>query len=355
MVLLAGLTSTLFLATKGAETNDDTMNTLEGSWILEQITCEVQTALYFKEREENSLEFVAVDQNGDGMPDTIRYSWTGVAGDPLMRQFNSNSEEAMAEDVHGFSLSYFVQATTDPIRIMLVMGNASSPSSQDQAKQSQFASLGYEVIPVDDADSQATYDKVISQVEVAYISEEANNNANNVAQKLYKASIGILNEEHTAHKALKLSSSKGSTLTATSINVVNNSHYILQPFGMGALTLCSSTQLVKMNNNHASGLVSLAEAEASFQPALAVLHYKATEIGGGKASGRRVLLPWGGDSFDFNRLNSEALTILDRSIEWAAGDYGLERISIDLQIGPSPAGLVETSSAVLNRPRVTGP
>lgn len=354
-VILAGIMSTLYIAMKGAETNDATMNALEGSWILEQITSEVQTALYFKEREANSLEFVAVDQDGDSAPDTIHYSWSGTAGDSLTRQFNNETAVVIAEDVDALSFTYSTQATSDPIRVMLVMGNAGSPSSQDAAKQSQFEAWGYQVIPVDDGASQATYDDAISQAAVAYVSEEANQNANGVAQKLYEASIGILNEELAAHNDFKMSSSNGTELTATSIDIVNTSHYITQPFSLGALTICSSTRLVRMRNTHASGLVELAEANNSSQPALAILDYKATERGGGKASGRRVILPWGGGSFDFNALNNDALTILQRSIDWAAGDNELLGISMSLQVGSDSESLVETQAEVLNRTRVTGP
>jgi len=338
-----------------ADTDTVVMNTLASGTLLEQMTAELESALYFKDRSLTSLEFVVGDQDGDGAPETIRYAWSGVNGDPLTRTFNAQPAETVAADVYKFMLGYTVQATSDPIRVMLLMGNATTPSSQDAAKQAALESFGFDVTPVDDGDSQAKYDDVISQVEVAYISEEVYQNGNGVAQKLVDASIGILNEEVAANDDLLTASSSGGNLTATSIDITDNSHYITQSFGIGALTICGSTSLNKMNGTLAGGLVKLADANVSSSPALGVIDYNGALYGVGKAAGRRVVLPFGGDSFDFNQLNANGLTIVQRSVEWAAGGFELTGVSIALQVGSDTAAKVEGRAEILNRTRVTGP
>ncbi len=42
-------------------------------------------------------------------------------------------------------------------------------------------------------------------------------------------------------------------------------------------------------------------------------------MGSGTAAGRRVMVPWGDAGFDFASLNADGHTIMQRSIEWAAG------------------------------------
>ena len=54
-----------------------------------------------------SIEFTVPDRSdpADGTPETIRYSWSGDAGDPLLRRYNGSNPAVVADDVHHLDLS----------------------------------------------------------------------------------------------------------------------------------------------------------------------------------------------------------------------------------------------------------
>jgi prepilin-type N-terminal cleavage/methylation domain-containing protein len=50
--------------------------------------------------------FTVPDRTGDGNADTIRFSWTGTKGQPLLRTLNGGTPEPVADDVQSFVLTY---------------------------------------------------------------------------------------------------------------------------------------------------------------------------------------------------------------------------------------------------------
>jgi hypothetical protein len=52
-----------------------------------------------------AVAFTVPDRNGDGQLETLRYWWSGRAGDPLMYQFNSDPALVMVGDVDTFQLT----------------------------------------------------------------------------------------------------------------------------------------------------------------------------------------------------------------------------------------------------------
>lgn len=105
-------------------------------------------------------------------------------------------------------------------------------------------------------------------------------------------------------------------------NVVDNSHFITSTFATGNLTLSTSNQwFVEVVSGLASGAQVLATIEAN-KDSLFVFESGAQLVGEIPAAGRRVQLPWGDVSFDFSALTADALTIMKRAIEWAAGMEG---------------------------------
>jgi len=54
------------------------------------------------------------DRTGDGVAETIRYAWSGVAGAPLTRQVNGGAAHPIAADVRGFDLSYLTRTVGPP-------------------------------------------------------------------------------------------------------------------------------------------------------------------------------------------------------------------------------------------------
>ena len=121
------------------------------------------------------------------------------------------------------------------------------------------------------------------------------------------------------------------------------------------LSICEPPQeLVYRGGKTASGMVALGRRPPSRQKLLLTLETGALLNNGEQAAGRRVMLPWGGSSFDFHSLTHDARILLDRALTWAAGDM-LVSVGLSIQQGPSDQGRVVSRTVILNRPRVSGP
>lgn len=106
MFLLAGLSSAVLMSLRANQMPDDIRSTLDASDVLSDIADEARYAIYITERSDRVLQFAVPDMNEDGLDDVIRYEWSGVAGDPLVRTFNFDSPVNIAENVQDFDLSY---------------------------------------------------------------------------------------------------------------------------------------------------------------------------------------------------------------------------------------------------------
>jgi hypothetical protein len=105
-LLVGGLASSVLIANR-ALLRDATPAAEAGrsSQALSQLAGDLRHAYRFSERTASAVTFDVPDRNGDRLPETIRYWWSGVAGQPLMYRFNSEPAVAIAEDVQQFNLS----------------------------------------------------------------------------------------------------------------------------------------------------------------------------------------------------------------------------------------------------------
>jgi len=104
-VILAALVSVMLLASRALSAIAGT-TVAEAGEAADQLTTDLSLAQAFSQREPNSVTFTVPDRTGDGQGETIRYWWSGVAGQPLMRQVNGGQASAVAGNVHHFNLSY---------------------------------------------------------------------------------------------------------------------------------------------------------------------------------------------------------------------------------------------------------
>ena len=204
--------------------------------------------------------------------------------------------------------------------LLLVVVNPAVLNVQLSAKKALIESWGYTVNLIDESDSQANFDAAIAVNDVAYIPQEIN--SSNLGTKLRDAAIGVVNEEGEQVDELGFSADK-LFKSRHEIDVVDNTHYITQPFAAGLLSFTSSDQSVHMlSNSLAPGLQTLGESfntGSLWQPSLGTLDVGDGLSGGGTAAGRRVQLPWGGGTFDINELTDDGRTIMQRAIEWGGG------------------------------------
>ena len=108
-ILMVGLGSAILIASHALpERNTSTDALLEASDVVDGMVGELNCALAFTERSATAVEFTVADRNGDLAPETIRYAWSGVAGNPLTREYNNGSAVTIAQDVHSFKLAYLL-------------------------------------------------------------------------------------------------------------------------------------------------------------------------------------------------------------------------------------------------------
>lgn len=246
-------------------------------------------------------------------------------------------------------------ATTNALDVLMVVGDPSSLTSEESAKQSKLEGWGWRVTLVDEDSSQSTFDVAIARTDVAYVTMEVN--ASDLGTKLKDAIIGVVCEQPDLIDEFGFGSSIG-TSNDTTIDIQDDFHYITDGFALGSLTILSSSQdIQRINANKSIDLRELAIQTS--KPALGCLERGDAIYGGGTAAGRRVTLPWGDSSFDLSDLTADGETILQRSLEWAGIDFRVlvpvtdtttptaqEQLRLDWldSIGYATTLLVETSS-----------
>jgi hypothetical protein len=108
-VLFAGMASAVMLSLRAGDVSVGThQRSRDAASAVLAVTRELQHATAFNSSYGSAtrVEFTIPDQTGDGNPETVRYSWSGVAGEPLYRTFNGGTAEETLKNVHVFNLKY---------------------------------------------------------------------------------------------------------------------------------------------------------------------------------------------------------------------------------------------------------
>lgn len=209
-------------------------------------------------------------------------------------------------------------ATGSTKNLLLIAGNGSSPSATDREKRDLFESWGYTVTLLDDRASQSAYDAALVGQDVVYVSEEVS--SGNVNSKLRSTTLGVVNDEPFLHDDFRVSTGHARhDNNTTSIDIADNSHYITSVFSVGTLEIYNTSDRVRSNSYaQALGTEVLADGPGLLleEPVLMVTETDAM-LTLGTAAGRRVMFP-AGDRFRVTNLTEDGLTLLQRSLEWAA-------------------------------------
>lgn len=137
-VLMWAMLSTMLIASKAIGSSDSKIAKIsQGNNILQRITADLSLAQSFSERTATAVTFTVPDRNGDGSPETIRYAWSGTAGDPLTYQYNGGTVVNLAQDVHAFDLDYLLKTVT------AAASQATAPETEEMELVSHdYASVG---------------------------------------------------------------------------------------------------------------------------------------------------------------------------------------------------------------------
>lgn len=354
-MLVAGMGSAIFIAIQSTEEDTIAGNTIDGTLLVDEIAADLRAASSFRERTATSVTFNVADRNGDTYPEVIRYSWSGVAGDPLFRTQNGNQVE-IAESVDALSFTYTTETRPLKGRVLFVFGNGeATPNGNDAAKISQMASWGYEAITIPSTFPQSEFDWRVALVDAAYVSETLL--SGNLNTKLKSAKIGIVNEESSLYddnNGFAMADPNGSAYSGSTIQIEDVGHYITaSPLTLGSVTIATpGAKFRHMNPNFAVGLQVLARKSGDATKAtLSVVNTGDRLYDNSLAAGPRVAVPWGGDGFEPTDLNSTGLTIWQRALDWAARKYVVSEVSVSLQTGDAANTSVQADVDILSRPQ----
>ncbi len=198
-------------------------------------------------------------------------------------------------------------------RIALI-GDDSSPDPDDQLKIEIIESWGYEVEFYEDLDSDTIN---WNNYDLAYASETII--SGDVSANLAGLSIGVVNEEPKLYDDLQLASGYTEHV-GSSIDIVDNSHFITSIFPQGPLSIyAGDMEILTADAPLAAGLQTLGEFSGA---ATLTAIDKGAQTTSGTAVGRRVTLPLGQHftaGFNWTHLNNNGRLILQRALQWGTG------------------------------------
>ena len=344
-VLMLGLMSCFLIA--GRALDEDRLapaRQIKTAHNLDPILADLRDAIGFSERTANALTFQVPDRDGDTEPETIRYSWSGTVGDPLMMEYNGSGPVALVADVKQFDLTYtsrtmtgtgFVKGVFPPERTVLFVSGGTwfiqepggelvvVPTAQEAARIALIESWQNAVDLIHSTQAQADFDSAVAAANVVYVSQEVSDT--DLGTKLVNASIGVVNENWSLIDEFGFATGGALLVGAPSLDV-DISHYITAVCAANPVSpylAAESHQIIMVPA--APGLEAVgtwAEMPWTGMPALMVLPVGAELVGGGSAAGARVQIPWGSGPFAtpvaLDSLSDDAKTIMDRAIEWGA-------------------------------------
>jgi hypothetical protein len=195
--------------------------------------------------------------------------------------------------------------------VLMVVSNPWNLVAGDVIAKSQMESWGYTVSMIQDDDSSSNFDAAVANNDVVYVSHSVS--SGNVGTKLTDAGIGVVLAKGALNDEFGISSNNAWTVDRT-IDLLDTSHYITQPFPVGSLAFkTADMSMQQVAGNLASGAQVLAEVGGV--GGIVVLDTGATMEGGGTAAGRRVLLPTGKTDYDWNLTHNGRL-IVQRALAW---------------------------------------
>ena len=345
-LLLIGLSSALVISARSLESDAGTWSkTRAAHRVLCQMERDIQSARSLVELTATSVTLTVPDRNGDNVAETIRYAWSGVAGEPLERSYNG-ATLVMAEDVQSFSLDWVtrsLEGVLDQPRILFVTGQSPTVtmttqplSANESILKEWFQNWGYEIDILSDAASQAEFDAALTSASVVYLSQDID--PVNLGSKVTQSPVGVVSESLESCTELGIYTGTDTQLVATDqISIATTDHFITHSFSTGSLTILSSSHNVAWNGTGVAvdGTTVATVTSAASQGLLITLDQGDTAATGAPSAGRRCKLPWGDGNLDPHALTSDGRTLLRRAIEWAAG-AGSEMDADSVLFGSTP-------------------
>ncbi|MBN1347652.1 MAG: hypothetical protein JXQ73_33505 [Phycisphaerae bacterium] len=105
-VLTTAIASSVLIATHSIDDDQNPSASIRRSTLgTDDLIRDVSAAKAVNQDSILSMSFTVPDRTGDAVDDILRYSWTGVAGDPLVRQINGGTAATLLENVRGLYMA----------------------------------------------------------------------------------------------------------------------------------------------------------------------------------------------------------------------------------------------------------
>ncbi len=206
-----------------------------------------------------------------------------------------------------------VGSTDGLIRLLLVVPDPKNLDEQYRARRKQATAWGFKVTLIDDGSTQSEFDEAVAAHDVVWVADSST--ATSVGSKLFNAPIGVVNEAPGLWDEFGFTTSSAGTSSANDIDIVDNSHYITEPFATGLLSILNQPKsLARSGDAIAPGADRLADGKTLGTRTLLTLDAGRQLAETGTAVGRRAVIPYG----RVDELNDNGKTIVKRALEWAA-------------------------------------
>ena len=358
MTLLVGaMGSAVVLASRALPDPDDlSRNLLRGQEVVGRIETDLLEATGVGEAEAGAITVVVPDRGYDADGDeTIRYAWSGKAGDPLTLEVNGKTAATLCEDVHAFSLEYgrSTAALDGMPKVLMAIESVSTFRSETRIEKLQ--SWGFEVETMGVGTPTSEIPGLIEAADVVYITRSLMFEYSAFEAKLdsidaWASTTGVVSDQpFWTYNFYKLATGSVSWSNEQYIKVVNATHPITSPLSTGWLAIYSSYQdTAYVSEPVAPGLVELADIYG--RPSIAIVDLDAELVDGSLAAGRRVILPYDGFTYDPRELNDDGWLLLRRALAWAAEPVQYTHVTLTVQVGSDASQRVVRRVSMLNTP-----
>jgi len=112
-ILVLGMASAMLVASRAVDPDTRPRATHAAAEAAAQVLRELEFATGFTEHAAHAVTFTVADRSGDAVEETIRYAWSGAAGDPLTRICNGGAAVTIIDDVRECELTYDLKVVTD--------------------------------------------------------------------------------------------------------------------------------------------------------------------------------------------------------------------------------------------------
>jgi len=249
--------------------------------------------------------------------------WSAKAGNERFSRTITCSGTSNAENVPTGTAVF----TTYDVMFVVWYAGYLPPTSNDAKKLSLFESFSFSVGLLSHFVSQLEYDVMASASRAVYISSEVTSGT--VGSVLVENPNGIVLEEHFLLDEFHISDDIAFVTNPKKLIGINQYHYITRDLAESEDIYDGEDpfdyEVVAMGGLP-DGAVNLGRAQGSSGDKGGLVAIEAGAVlrdsangDSNTAAGRRVVVPWGGDSFDFGQLSSSGELIVLRSLEWCMG------------------------------------